>query len=297
MDYNLESVACAICKNVETELISKKGQFDLPLNVVLCKKCGLGYLNPRWDKKGYADFYKNEYDKFYRPEITTEFKVENPDSNIIIKRLKQSQMLPNTLMSILDIGSGAGKNLLSLGQLYPKSNLFAIEPSMKSQKILKDNGVSILSNDIDSNWENQCDEKFDLIIMRHVLEHFLDPISALKKVEHILNTNGIVYLAVPNNLNPTANLDKSWFRVVHTYYFNKYSLHNLFALTGLKILKLVEGDLDNRGEVFLVATKTNVNIPQEISTKHFEIQKQVFLKKRRKENSFIRRVYHRFRKK
>src|ERR1039457_3049382 len=48
---------------------SKKGQFGLPTNVVICKNCGFSYLNPRWNKERYHTFYTKEYDTYYRPEV------------------------------------------------------------------------------------------------------------------------------------------------------------------------------------------------------------------------------------
>lgn len=40
--------------------------------------------------------------------------------------------------------------------------------------------------------------KFDLIWMNHVLEHFKDPISALKKCYNLLSETGVLYIAVPD---------------------------------------------------------------------------------------------------
>ncbi|MGB1103629.1 MAG: class I SAM-dependent methyltransferase [Crocinitomicaceae bacterium] len=78
----------------------------------------------------------------------------------------------------------------------------------------------MLSDDVNSNWYTKLNERFDLIIMRHVLEHFLDPLTVLKRIREVLSEDGVLYIAVPNNLNPTQDLEKVWFRVVHTYYFN-----------------------------------------------------------------------------
>jgi len=68
-DYDFEIVDCNVCGENNTEQISSKGKFGLPANVVLCKNCGLGYLNPRWNSEAYINFYSNNYDDLYRPDI------------------------------------------------------------------------------------------------------------------------------------------------------------------------------------------------------------------------------------
>ncbi|MGB1103628.1 MAG: hypothetical protein ACPG21_08370 [Crocinitomicaceae bacterium] len=47
MDYNTEKVNCNLCGEDDTDLLSTVGQHGIPINLVICKNCGLGYLNPR----------------------------------------------------------------------------------------------------------------------------------------------------------------------------------------------------------------------------------------------------------
>lgn len=42
------------------------------------------------------------------------------------------------------------------------------------------------------------DRKFDLIFMNHVLEHFNDPLGALKKAQSLLSETGVLYIGVPD---------------------------------------------------------------------------------------------------
>ena len=154
--------------------------------------------------------------------------------------------------------------------------MFAIEPSEESQKNLTDNGIKVISNDANSDWEKGSEGKYSLIILRHVLEHFLNPLEVLKKMHRSLSEDGLLYIAVPNNLLPTKNLESKWFRVVHTYYFNKYSLKNILHKSGLETIVMQEGDELNQHELFTIVKKSNVNLELEISSNNYEEQKQVF---------------------
>ncbi|NOQ75665.1 MAG: methyltransferase domain-containing protein [Crocinitomix sp.] len=286
MNYKLETIQCNICGADDTHKVTDKGQHSLPLNVVLCKACGLGYLNPRWDADGYLDFYKNQYDNYYRPDIKKEKKVSTKE-NPILSRLKERNLLGTDVKHILDIGSGAGDNLLDLGKAFPEAKLNAIEPSQESQVILKKNGIQVLSDDVNSNWDEALTDKFGVIIMRHVLEHFLDPLLALKRIRETLSDTGILYIAVPNNLNPIQSLEKSWFRVVHTYYFNKYSLANILRLAGLEEIEIVEGDRHNNGEVFLMARRSKEIVKPNISQDHYTEQRAVFERVQKEQSSLV----------
>jgi len=151
----------------------------------------------------------------------------------------------------------------------------------------------VISSDVDTDWMIGNEHKYDFVIMRHVLEHFLDPVTVMKKVQKVLSPDGLLYLAVPNNLKPSRNLESRWFRVVHTYYFNKYSLRNLFALAQLEILEVGEGDQFNQNEVFLVARSTEKMINTEIDSADFVKQRTVFEDQLKKENKFIPRLKRR----
>ncbi len=276
--YKFEEICCPICGSENTHYISNKGQFYLPINVVICKQCGLTYLNPRWNKNSYLNFYAQYYDKFYRASHI-ENNILNVD-NKIIKRIPLNYK--ECAKNILDIGSGKGDNLINFRNSFNKINLFAIETSVQCQKILQNNNIQIISNSVDTNWEENYTNKFDIIIMRHVLEHFMNPISVLSKVRKTLSGNGILYIAVPNNLNPTQKLKQSWFRAVHTFYFNKFVFKNLFDITGFSIIDMKE----EKGELYALVQKNIINIPQ-FSNEHYIIQKNLLENLLKEQSSLI----------
>jgi len=72
--------------------------------------------------------------------------------------------------------------------------------------------------------------------MRHVLEHCLDPLQILKRLAGVLKDGGVLYVAVPDMMNPKGSLNKYWFRAVHTYYFSKPTLLSLTGKAGLEPL-------------------------------------------------------------
>ncbi len=292
MQEKYENIACNLCGNDDTKKLAERGQFNLPTNVVICRNCGLTYLNPRWTKPTYFEFYTNKYDKYYRPNIKNKSVTTNKTIPIF-ERLSKKGLLDKQPENILDVGSGSGLTLDFFKTKYPKSNLYAIEPSDTAVAMLEKKGIENISRDVDNDWHLAVQNKFDLIIMRHVLEHFSDPIAALKKIESTLTDDGTLYIAVPNCSNPTTPLLTHWFRVVHTYYFNKTTLHGVLNKSQLKLIKAVEGDEFNSGEMYAFAKRAQKDSDSLIlDNGNFEQQLEVYESRLKKEHQ----VYDSFRR-
>lgn len=289
MSEKVIEIVCNICGSSEYELISKRGHLGLPVNVVICKKCGLTYLNPRWSKKRYQHFYEQEYDRYYRPNLKDNLPAKETSTNTIYDRLFSLKVLPDSISHVLDIGAGSGTNLDYFKKKYSKGKFYAIESSVLGQELLEKKGITLLAQDVDENWESNA-PKFDLIIMRHVLEHFLDPLTILRKVRGCLSEGGILYLAVPNAFNPSRPLQGFWFRTVHTYYFSKYSLQNLLAISKMTSIALREGDDRNPTEIFLAAKSEKKDIKPKWGDRAFQTQRDFFLKRMSTENYTLYKI-------
>jgi len=138
--------------------------------------------------------------------------------------------------SVMDIGACTGAALDLARQEYSAVDLNAIESSRECQASLRSLGVELLSDDVDSEWHIEHQGGVDLVIMRHVLEHLLDPVSVLEKVRNVLSGNGVVYLAVPDMMLPGGPLRGHWFCNAHTYYFSTATLLYTMRLAGLEPL-------------------------------------------------------------
>jgi len=235
-----ETVQCHLYNSVNhTKPLFELQSFDFAFNISICRQCGLVFLSPRWLKHRYSEFYDSEYDKHFRPHELSNFQHEY--------QIKQSEQIYNRINSyvnketnsVLDIGCGLGWTLKFLYQKLNIKDMTGIEQSQYCINHLKNDGsIRILTKDVDDSWHLDNHKKYDLIVMRHVLEHFLDPISILKKVTYSLKPNGIVYIAVPDMMNPRKQLLTYWFRLVHAYYFSTSTLERTTALAGLKPLTI-----------------------------------------------------------
>ena len=81
----------------------------------------------------------------------------------------------------------------------------------------------------------------DLIIMSHVLEHFLYSLNELAIAHWALKPDGSLYIEVPNigNPNPRKSL-RSWLAIEHVYYYTPVTLARLLALAQFEAVETIE---------------------------------------------------------
>lgn len=263
MEAESTTSPCQLCGATERKVISRSGQFGLPANVVVCMRCGFSFLDPRWTKERYDRFYASEYDRYYRPEVLAQNDERTRFLPIeqVAARLKERGLL-RRFGAVLDLGSGMGHALTYLRSHHePDARYDAIEPSETCKQHLIGEGFGHLSDDVYSDWDRDKAGRYGLVIMRHVLEHFDDPLIVLKKVREVLSDDGLLYIAVPDALHPTKPLRSHFFRVVHISYFSRHSLKAMLERSGLEVIDIVEGDRHASHEIFAVCRKGAVKEP------------------------------------
>lgn len=209
------------------------------------------YLDPLWSKTRYDEYYRSEYDLEFRSELSSEAIYTNKMRNgrEVLERLAPYS---ENVQSLLDIGAGPGAQLKVFAETYPSAKrIEGIEMSEACRRRMAQDGISTLSSDIYDDWHLTRKDTFDLITMRHVLEHCLDPDAVLTKVRSVLAPAGYFYVAVPNMASPHGNLIGYWFRIAHIWYFDMDTLVSLVKRNGFSVVNAGEGN----AEIFLVLKK------------------------------------------
>ena len=167
---------------------------------------------------GYHDFNR-EADENLAKKRDTQYDI---DYNYI-------QEYVGKCSNVLDIGCSSGKFL----NYFHGSNLYGLEPDAVSRaKIIETNPNIFAMDSINTLKEDKYFNKFDLVIMRGVIEHFEDPKYVFDVVEKILARNGkIVLLMTPYSEAPSLEIfGEKWAMfnpVEHLWFFNEKSLNLL----------------------------------------------------------------------
>ncbi|EGQ26938.1 methyltransferase domain protein [Sporosarcina newyorkensis 2681] len=227
----------------------------MPYKVVMCKNCGLMYINPVPSKEELNNFYVHKYESYYG------IPAQYGDSNFKVRGYEIYDFLKGnveTAEKILEIGAGGGGNILGLSEKYNSKELAVIEPGAGSNISLSTIGVQIIGEFYD---EEILDlRRFDLIVLSHVLEHFYEPKEVLRKIWNDTAENVNLFIAIPSlsainkeTFNYSSKMEDYWLRVVHLTYFHQKNIEDMLRITGWKIKKKQK----KNGELFILAEKNS----------------------------------------
>lgn len=199
--------------------------------IVICQDCGHIQVYPLFDEKEYAIINKKFFDRKYLQGGS-----QNPEN--YKKEDKLAERLSSYIrkgLNVLDVGAGEGWAM----DYFQKNNChyFAIETVDRLAETIKKRGGTIIGKSLFEGYHDY-EHFFDIVIFRHILEHMLCPSDALSRVKRLLNSDGLIYLALPNaaNCSIKKGFRTSYLRPVHISYFCQYNVLNLASRLELKAI-------------------------------------------------------------
>lgn len=210
-----------INKNMPYGIKLKDIKHDVILNK--CEDCNFIFQ---------SSSFNNEYDKnisklYESYNITDMYNFPNRNIHHLKALTFISEYINNEIdFNILEIGSNRGDFLYLLKEKFPKINIIGCEPTQ-----FKELKVPTLNSFFDKDLFNT---KFDLIILRHTLEHIKNPKIFIDEVNSLLKDNGKLFIEVPNIIYSLKNNIED-FTPDHVNFF---SLKTLKESVGRKILKV-----------------------------------------------------------
>src|SRR5262249_24452481 len=107
--------------------------------------------------------------------------------------------------SLLDVGTGIGQFLAVARSSF--TEVLGTEVSTTAIQIARERyGLNVFQGSIEDLTRHSC--LFDNITLFHVLEHVPDPRATLKTCCSLLSSNGILVIAVPNEISSLRVLTK-----------------------------------------------------------------------------------------
>lgn len=137
---------------------------------------------------------------------------------------------------LLDIGCGTGWTT----RVYADHGfeVVGLEPSqVRADYARKNYGIEVVCDYIEN---ADFDNQFDVVVLRHIIEHFADPGMVLRKIRGFLKKDGIVLVVVPNiNCLGRYLFETKWAWVLpwHCNFFTPNSTRRLLQGQGFKIIE------------------------------------------------------------
>lgn len=200
--------------------------------VFYCPKCGLFFLKNKPTLREVISYYQGDYYAF------TKLKQIVKDFFRYFRSVNQYHYINNILkpngMSILEIGACDGM----LVSMFKKNNkVMGTEFTSKYKKIGKQKYKVTLIN---KNFE-ELNQRYDLIIMSHVFEHFLDIHRSIKELQKILKPKGYLFIDVPNSPSYSGKINcelDEFLQTTHMYNFAPKNITMLFKKHKMNIVDI-----------------------------------------------------------
>jgi len=250
----VKKVRCALCNSDDSEILFREGSFkkgggEIALRNVICRCCGLVYLNPRSTQAEYNDLYRNSF-----------FKVHESIADVeeIKKRLKQkgykkgkrvfsffSSCLDSS-SKVLDVGCGYGV-VLKIIKDSLNCKIEGIEPnSVFAEFASRYFNLNIFRGSFGKYYKEFEDKRhFDLIVLHHVFEHFLEPNFIFSCFKKLLKPKGHLYVEIPN-VSAIKTSPVSFFQFFHPYNYSPFTFYLMSFKAGFKIVKFDDASYPNR---------------------------------------------------
>ncbi len=100
------------------------------------------------------------------------------------------------IQKVLDYGTGNGRFALVSSELWPDASVDAVDFSPSPPPALKEPCRRVRYMHVEE-YERET-AQYDLIVLRHVLEHVHDPVGLLRSFAGRLSRQGVLYVEVPN---------------------------------------------------------------------------------------------------
>jgi 2-polyprenyl-3-methyl-5-hydroxy-6-metoxy-1,4-benzoquinol methylase len=226
---------CAICSNTS---MAEKISF-IEYEVRVCDKCKYGIVWPLPTQEKLDELYNSK--EYFANHMQYDFNTiedaeirKHIEKNKVLHGGHLKSYLSGDSKKILEVGSGGGFALKAFKELG--HHVVGIETSKSAAAFCREKmEVQVIESSIEN---VQIDEKFDIIMLNHVLEHFLDVNAAMKKLVYYLRPSGVLYIRVPDHESyDRRKYAKEWpaYAYYHISNFSENSLARLFQRNGLSV--------------------------------------------------------------
>jgi SAM-dependent methyltransferase len=256
-NFKLIKNICICGKVGADKKISSRDRYGMKISNFICSSCGLVRQNPTLDENSLKKFYQDYYRKIYEGQqhdlnFDRIFSSQEVAGEKIYKLLKDVLNKKNlnikNFNNVLEIGCGPGGILSTFNK--KGHDVTGIDYDDNYSEMIKKKNIKFINNDFMS---DGFKGQYDIIILSHVIEHFLELNKIIEKLYEILKPKGILYILTPgiflyknyNFLHLSNNYKRMLFlfyiQNAHIYYFTLNSLKNIFIKFKNKF-KFIYGD-------------------------------------------------------
>jgi 2-polyprenyl-3-methyl-5-hydroxy-6-metoxy-1,4-benzoquinol methylase len=161
--------------------------------------------------------------------------------------------VPASASRVLDVGCGLGGFSRMIKAQLPHLSIWGIEPHHTAADHAADYLDTVINGRFPDNMPSDAGH-FDTIFFNDVLEHMVDPWTALRRAQSFLTPDGIVVASIPNIRHFTvldsiirradfSYADNGILDRTHLRFFTKTTMIDLFTSTGFEVMNCAPIDV------------------------------------------------------
>lgn len=204
-----------------TNLIDKSTIPQITYSLSKCRKCGHIYFTPKPDRKEVIKLYNNYWPHTIRNNFLEKVEIFMTKEYRIILSIPPSKLL--------DVGCGSGKFIKSL-----KSRgwlVFGVDINPIAIRNAKRRGLKkVFCGELPK--ISFPEKYFDVVLLRHVIEHLHDLDAYLRRINEILKDNGLLIISTPN-------VESDEYKIFRRYWYQLDFPRHLNLFNPMTIRKLL----------------------------------------------------------
>jgi hypothetical protein len=191
-----------LCGDTAGLLLSEIDRHGLPYRKRLCGTCGLLRVSPRWNANRYARFYEKEYRDLYQPvESSKDVFIETASASANVRDLakwvtdstKRFEMPSSP--TIVEIGTGGAWNLINLPASWTRIGFDVDDDYLAIARSTA--AIDLRHGFLDQAISSGCVRAANIVLLSHVVEHFIDPIEQLQRLRQAMSRDCLLLIEVP----------------------------------------------------------------------------------------------------
>jgi len=263
--------ACPVCDSAKLDVLENSkdvhafittgSEFTFHIGLSCCQECGFIFLNPRTTQ--------DEMSKYYGMQARNPRSYENLDKPYAALLDFQATFIRSVWKAegqqcILDIGAAEGFFLKRLAAECAEPPLLeGIEPgavyAAAARNLLPD--AKIHEQILES--ANLPEKSYDLVTLRHVLEHLLEPVEAVKHIRPLMKPDGLLHIEVPDVTDMPATICP-FLHYEHMNSFTPETLRITLERAGFRIIVHESADDNPIGSGFAYPVQRVLAAPTEV---------------------------------
>jgi SAM-dependent methyltransferase len=228
--------ACNLCGGDHRVETSRTDRYGFPQRLVVCARCGLGFLSPRLTAAEYARFY----DAVYRPLVTA-YHGRRIDAETVQEEQREyardlvaflREALREPPRTVLDVGGSTGVVAAAVRDAFGAAAT-VLDPAPDELAVAAGLGMETIAGFAED--ADYGGRSFDLVLLCQTIDHLLDVRSTLGAIRGVLAPGGHAYvdvLDVSFMLRRRGSIEGA-VKVDHPYYLTRTAALGFFAAVGL----------------------------------------------------------------